>query len=50
MYRMNKDNEIANIMKSEKKAMAENKRLRTELQALQVGLGVWWRDRVIYVG
>ena len=36
MYRMNKENEIANIQKSEKRALAENKRLRAELQALQV--------------
>ena len=36
LYRKNKENEIANIQKSEKRSTAENKRLRTELQALQV--------------
>lgn len=35
MYRMNKDNEIANLQKREQKFETENKRLRTELQALQ---------------
>lgn len=36
MYRMNKENEIANIQKSERRTAGENKRLRAELQALQV--------------
>lgn len=38
MYRMNKENEVANVLKSEKRTTAENKRLRAELQALQVRL------------
>lgn len=36
MFKKNKENEIANIQKSEKRNLAENKRLRAELQALQV--------------
>jgi len=36
MYRKNKENEMANIQKSEKRNITENKRLRAELQALQV--------------
>ncbi|KAF6019257.1 NPHP3 [Bugula neritina] len=35
MYRKNKENEMANIQKSEKRNITENKRLRAELQALQ---------------
>lgn len=35
MYRLNKDNEIANIQKKEQKLETENKRLRAELLALQ---------------
>uniref|UniRef100_A0A2C9LVP2 Nephrocystin-3 n=1 Tax=Biomphalaria glabrata TaxID=6526 RepID=A0A2C9LVP2_BIOGL len=35
MYRLNKDNEIANMQKKEKKLETENKRLRAELLALQ---------------
>ena len=35
MYRLNKENEIANMQKKEKKLETENRRLRAELQALQ---------------
>ena len=35
MYRMQKENEIANLQKKEQKLETENKRLRGELQALQ---------------
>lgn len=35
MYRLNKDNEITNMQKKEKKLETENKRLRAELVALQ---------------
>ncbi|XP_005107932.1 nephrocystin-3 [Aplysia californica] len=35
MYRLNKDNEIANMQKKEQKLETENKRLRAELLALQ---------------
>ena len=36
LFKKNKENEIAIIQKSEKRNLAENKRLRAELQALQV--------------
>ncbi|XP_023932198.1 nephrocystin-3-like [Lingula anatina] len=35
MYRLNKENELANVQKKEQKLDTENKKLRTELQALQ---------------
>ena len=35
MYRLLKENEISNMQKKEKKLESENKRLRSELQAMQ---------------
>jgi len=45
MYRMNRENEVANMIKKEQKLETENRKLRAELQ---VGIHLFLSKRILY--